>query len=214
MEDDLISKKQLLDLTGISYGQLYRWKRKQLIPEEWFIRKSTFTGQETFFPKEMILSRIHNIVNMKDGLSLDEMADKLSGKASFEKVSITAKEIVERNIVSTTTLRKFGESLGDENKYTFEGLVHLFAVDRLLSAGEMSMEEAELLFRTLQEKVSRLESGSWELFFVRKMGVSSFILAQAPAELWFDEGVRLVSKMTYADLIEQLKGKLAYKLVE
>ncbi|MGE7612778.1 YhbD family protein [Paenibacillus sp. NPDC101420] len=214
MEDDLISKKQLLDLTGISYGQLYRWKRKQLIPEEWFIRKSTFTGQETFFPKEMILSRIHNIVNMKDGLSLDEMADKLSDKASFEKVSLTAKEIIERNIVSTTTLRKFGESLGDESKYTFEELVHLFAVDRLLSAGEMSMEEAELLFRTLQEKVSRLESGSWELFFVRKMGVSSFILAQAPSELWFDEGVRLVSKMTYADLIEQLKGKLAYKLVE
>lgn len=118
----------------------------------------------------MILSRIHNIVNMKDGLSLDEMADKLSDKASFEKVSVTAKEIIERNIVSTTTLRKFGESLGDESKYTFEELVHLFAVDRLLSAGEMSMEEAELLFRTLQEKVSRLESGSWELFLSGKWG--------------------------------------------
>lgn len=51
MEEDLISKKQLLDLTGISYGQLYRWKRKQLIPEEWFIRKSTFTGQEPFFQR-------------------------------------------------------------------------------------------------------------------------------------------------------------------
>ncbi|WP_339319947.1 YhbD family protein [Paenibacillus sp. FSL R10-2734] len=214
MDDDLISKKQLLDLTGISYGQLYRWKRKQLIPEDWFIRKSTFTGQETFFPKEKILSRIDNIVNMKDGLSLDEMADKLSDKASFEKVSVTTKEIIERNIVSTTTLRKFGESIDDESKYTVDQLVHLFAVDRLLSAGEMSMEEAELLFRTLEEKVSRLESGSWELFFVRKMGVSSFILARAPAELWFDEGVRLVSKMAYADLIEQLKGKLAYKLVE
>lgn len=48
MEEELISKKDLLDETGISYGQLYRWKRKQLIPEEWFIRKSTFTGQETF----------------------------------------------------------------------------------------------------------------------------------------------------------------------
>lgn len=49
MTDDLISKKELLDLTGISYGQLYRWKRKNLIPEEWFIRKSSYTGQETFF---------------------------------------------------------------------------------------------------------------------------------------------------------------------
>lgn len=49
MEEQLISKKELLEETSISYGQLYRWKRKNLIPEEWFIRKSTFTGQETFF---------------------------------------------------------------------------------------------------------------------------------------------------------------------
>ena len=35
----LISKKDLLAETGISYGQLYRWKREQLIPEEWFIKQ-------------------------------------------------------------------------------------------------------------------------------------------------------------------------------
>ncbi|TDT46060.1 uncharacterized protein DUF4004 [Fonticella tunisiensis] len=57
MDQDLTSKKELLELTGIPYGQLYRWKRKKLIPEGWFIRKSTFTGQETFFPKEKILAR-------------------------------------------------------------------------------------------------------------------------------------------------------------
>ena len=49
MEDDhLISKKEVLEKMGISYGQLYCWKRKGLIPEAWFIRRSTFTGQETF----------------------------------------------------------------------------------------------------------------------------------------------------------------------
>lgn len=214
MEEDLISKKQLLDLTGISYGQLYRWKRKQLIPEEWFIRKSTFTGQETFFPKDMILSRIDNIVNMKDGLSLDEMADKLSDKASFDRVRVTTAEIIERNIVSSTTLKKFGERLDVKNGYSFDQLTCLFTIDRLLSAGEMSMEEAELLFRTFMDKAFSLEKGSWELFFVRKMGVSFFILAQTPAELCFDEGVRLVTKILSADVIEQLKGKLAFKLIE
>ena len=75
VQDDLISKKELLDLTSISYGQLYRWKRKNLIPEEWFIRKSTFTGQETFFPREDILKRIETIQSMKENLSLDEMAE-------------------------------------------------------------------------------------------------------------------------------------------
>ncbi|MGR5939351.1 DUF4004 family protein [Bacillus pacificus] len=29
MSTDLISKKDLLELTGISYGQLYRWKKKK-----------------------------------------------------------------------------------------------------------------------------------------------------------------------------------------
>ncbi len=75
MSEDLISKKELLDLTGISYGQLYRWKRKNLIPEQWFIRKSSFTGQETYFPREKILQRIDRILGMKDDLSLDALAD-------------------------------------------------------------------------------------------------------------------------------------------
>jgi predicted site-specific integrase-resolvase len=50
-DESLISKKELLERYGISYGALYRWKRKGLIPDEWFIKKSTVTGQETFFPE-------------------------------------------------------------------------------------------------------------------------------------------------------------------
>ena len=42
----LISKKDLLTTTGISYGQLYRWKRQGLIPEEWFIKKASYTGPQ------------------------------------------------------------------------------------------------------------------------------------------------------------------------
>ena len=45
--EELISKKALLEKYAISYGALYRWKRKGLIPEEWFIKKATVTGQET-----------------------------------------------------------------------------------------------------------------------------------------------------------------------
>lgn len=88
MEEQLISKKELLERTSISYGQLYRWKRKNLIPEEWFIRKSTFTGQETFFPREEILKRISMIQKMKENLSLDEMREMLSPK--MKDVSMTA----------------------------------------------------------------------------------------------------------------------------
>jgi len=80
MEEKLISKKNLLEKYNISYGALYRWKRKGLIPDEWFIKKSTVTGQETFFPEKLVCKRIETIQSMKDEILLDELAKKLSGE--------------------------------------------------------------------------------------------------------------------------------------
>jgi hypothetical protein len=79
-EDNLISKKELLARYNISYGALYRWKRKGLIPDEWFIKKSTVTGQETFFPEKLVCERVEIIQSMKEEVLLDELADKLSGE--------------------------------------------------------------------------------------------------------------------------------------
>ena len=88
MEEKLISKKDLLIETGISYGQLYRWKRKNIIPEEWFIKKSTFTGQETFFPKDKIIERINLILSMKEGVSLDDIANMFTEKKDNKQFNI------------------------------------------------------------------------------------------------------------------------------
>jgi len=80
VNEELISKRELLEKYGISYGALYRWKRKGLIPEEWFIRKSTVTGQETFFAREPICARVEEILAARDeSVSLDELAKKIGG---------------------------------------------------------------------------------------------------------------------------------------
>ena len=79
-DKNLISKKQLLVKYEISYGALYRWKRKGLIPEDWFIKKSTTTGQETFFPKDLITERVELILEKKEDVLLDELAEKISGE--------------------------------------------------------------------------------------------------------------------------------------
>ena len=79
-DKNLISKKQLLEKYEISYGALYRWKRKGLIPEDWFIKKSTTTGQETFFPKDLITERVELILEKKEDVLLDELAEKISGE--------------------------------------------------------------------------------------------------------------------------------------
>lgn len=87
---ELISKKELLEKYGISYGALYRWKRKGLIPESWFIRKSTYTGQETFFDRETICARIDEILRLRDSVPLDEMAELLEPRQRERTLTIIA----------------------------------------------------------------------------------------------------------------------------
>ena len=81
LDQELISKKELLELYGISYGALYRWKRKGLIPEDWFIKKSTVTGQETFFPRKLICERMELIQKQKDDTSLEELSKHFSSES-------------------------------------------------------------------------------------------------------------------------------------
>lgn len=92
MGEELISKKDLLERYSISYGALYRWKRKGLIPEEWFIKKATVTGQETFFPKELICERVELIQNQKDDFSLDELSKQFH-EESEAKAVLTVKTL-------------------------------------------------------------------------------------------------------------------------
>ena len=81
MDCELISKKELLEKYAISYGALYRWKRKGLIPEDWFIKKATVTGQETFFPKALICERVELILNQKEDFSLDDLSRQFNEKS-------------------------------------------------------------------------------------------------------------------------------------
>lgn len=76
MDPTYISKRELLEMFGVSYGALYRWKRMGLIPEDWFLRKSTSTGQETFFRREQIIPRVEKILDRS--ASLEELANQMN----------------------------------------------------------------------------------------------------------------------------------------
>lgn len=84
-ENEMISKKDLLEKYGISYGALYRWKRMGLIPDEWFVKTASVTGQQTFFPRRLICERVEQIQNMKDDLSLSALADSFKEKEEKEE---------------------------------------------------------------------------------------------------------------------------------
>ncbi|WP_139693243.1 YhbD family protein [Sporolactobacillus terrae] len=207
MDEPLITKKELLERTGISYGQLYRWKRKNLIPENWFIRKATYTGQETFFPEKKILNRVHVISEMKDTLSLDELAEHFSPR-SVTKIFLSEEQMLDQNIVSTTALNLFKKQRPNQSEYPFIDLLAMFLLDQMLSEGQMNRSEASDLLNVMQENSSRLYDKNSYLYFIRKMGVSVVLIAADEVSIFFDQGVHVIKKQSISSNIEKLKKRI------
>ncbi|RXJ04316.1 DUF4004 family protein [Anaerobacillus alkaliphilus] len=206
MEEQLISKKDLLNETGISYGQLYRWKRKNLVPEDWFIRKSTFTGQETFFPRDKILERIDKIINLKDGLSLDELADMFSGSPTDLRLS--KEELVKRNIVSSTSLDIFSEQFGLINDFSFDFILYVYVLDELLLSGEISLQESKQVLQTLKDHYPKTKERSCELVLIRKMGIAIVLLVPTSEQLFIEGTAKIAVRLPLSKVIERLKKKV------
>jgi len=203
MDGDLISKKELLDLTGISYGQLYRWKRKRLIPDEWFIRKSTFTGQETFFPRPEILERVGRISGMKEDLSLDELASVFSPDLTC--VTFDRADLIRRNIVTPLILQWADDQFGDNVVFTLELTLYAHVLEIALRSGEIGRDEGALVLQTLREHFPKFAGRNCDLIVARKLGVPFVWLASAPVELYPDQGSRIVLRLNLAQAIENLK---------
>ncbi|HEX7468887.1 MAG TPA: YhbD family protein [Methanobacterium sp.] len=207
MESDLISKKELLELTGISYGQLYRWKRKYLIPEDWFIRKSTFTGQETFFPKDRILDRIEKIKNMKGDITLDDMADMLS--PNLMELTLTKEKLVDHKIISNTTVEFYTGEKGEVDEFAFEKVLYLHVLDKMFQSGIMNFDEGRMILNLLEDEYPKYKGKECELLFLRKLGVSTCCLISKPGEIHFENGIKVIESFNMLDLIEELKIKIA-----
>ncbi|PFK37420.1 hypothetical protein COI93_15330 [Bacillus cereus] len=206
MSADLISKKDLLELTGISYGQLYRWKRKNLIPEDWFIRKSTFTGQETFFPKEKILERIDKIQTMKEDLSLDELANMFS--PSVSEISFMKEDIIRKGIASEPVVQFFIEQMNKQAEFQFTDILYVFILEELLQSGEISLGEGKMILQVLHEHYEIMKQKNSELVVLRKLGVSTCFLVSNVDDLFFEKGTKVVVRLTIMQYTEALKSKL------
>lgn len=168
MDEKLISKKDLLDMTGISYGQLYRWKRKKIIPEEWFIKKSVSTGQETFFPMEKILERVKSILELKDEVSLDELANKFTTNVKNSEIRRTY--ILENNIVSEFVLSKYEEIFEVKDSYCGDDLLSVMIFRDIIESAAVTIDETKEIVLALKSNYKALDSND-KLFIKRKLGV-------------------------------------------
>lgn len=203
MEEALISKKELLELTGISYGALYRWKRKRLIPDEWFIHRATFTGQETFFPREKILERIEKIKLMKDTMSLDDIAETFDPMP--REVSLTLEETVLFDIASRGTLETYIGATSDRGPYSFDRLAEIYLLERLLKSGDFGRNDALSLVRMAGEAFRTGKGESRQAVSFRKMGVTFSIIVDESAAIIADDEAKTLIKLPLSKIISGLK---------
>lgn len=207
MESELISKKDLLLATGISYGQLYRWKRKGLIPEDWFVRRSTFTGQETFFPRDKVLARVERILSMKDeDASLDEIAEAVSPAPLPDTFDGAA--MVASGVISAPALEVFSDRHPGTTRLAFAELVAVAVADDLLRSGDAGRDEASSAVAVLESGWKKCEATSCDLVLVRKMGLTAALMISSSSELVIENGARTVARISIPARIESLKARL------
>nr|WP_195985764.1 DUF4004 family protein [Clostridium sp. D33t1_170424_F3] len=206
---DLISKKELLSMTGISYGQLYRWKRERLIPEEWFIKQSSYTGQETFFPKDLVLQRIKSILELKDSYSLEELAQMLSPEATGAFLSAKALAGMEEIDASLPPLLA---SIYPKEQYTFPEVV-LFAIfSGAIRELRLSAADTEALLRRCIPLAEALKSMDMTCVVFTVGGSHHLALVKSSAALHFDGDVQVLGSYPVSELAGQIKLKYNMKL--
>jgi DNA-binding transcriptional MerR regulator len=202
----LISKKDLLERADISYGQLYRWKRKGLIPEEWFIRKSTYTGQETFFPRNKVLSRIDKIKNLKEDVSLDDIADVFS--PSPDDVALSRDDLTSKGLVTADVLTMYMADNGERASFDFGEIRLIYIFNSLLTSGSVSLDEGRLVMDLLRTGLLRFGSAIFDVMLTRKLGSFSCFAIPAGCDVCLDKDIRLISRISVPAITEELKLKM------
>ena len=199
-----ISKKDLLKTTGISYGQLYRWKREGLIPEDWFVKRSSPTGQETYFPQEKILKRIHAIQQLKDSYSLEELARILTPEVSNR---LFCEEDLEHfDELDIDVAADFMDAMSKDSFVFLEVLV-MIALSQAMVDSAITEEERTHAVSFLSKRMSELHSADYVLELLQAQGHLYVLLKKEGSEVYLDDGLVAIRFIHLNELSNAIKLK-------
>ncbi|AKP43807.1 Uncharacterised protein [Clostridioides difficile] len=205
--EELISKKDLLSKTNISYGQLYRWKRKNIIPEEWFIKKSAFTGQETFFPRDKILERIELILSMKEETSLDDIANMFMKKDINKEFDIDF--ILSKEVICNYTKEIFQNLYKKEQSIGKKELLILSIIEKFLVKSIITFEELKLIVNIIEENFTSIYNESGKIYLFRKFGVPFVVGCLDYKKVKFEKDVVKIIEIDLTKEINDISIKLS-----
>jgi hypothetical protein len=187
----MISKKDLLKEMNISYGQLYRWKREGLIPDEWFNKQAVSTGQETFFKRNLIIPRIEKILELKDKYQLEEL------KAFFDP-SIDKRKYSLREVIILDRIDPFILKMYSKNK-TFFTIVELAILSIFSNNQEINFEEYMDIDFEECTKAS-------DYFYILKN--KDYFITIASGDILIDRKIEILKKIKLEDEISIIASSL------
>lgn len=207
---NLISKKDLLALTGISYGQLYRWKREQLIPEEWFIKRASYTGQETFFPRDQIISRVQSIIELKDRYSLEELSKILSNDNGQ---TISRENIGQMTEINDELLSIVYQYYYKEN-YEIIEIAYLIAISQLYQSAKVTADNLEKLVISGLPMVSQQKYTDIECTFFLVKDEYHTVFSRISDSIAFDNSIQIINRVIVSEIADQIKYKYKNNIFE
>ena len=205
--NEWISKKDLLAETGISYGQLYRWKREGLLPDSWFVKRSAFTGQETFLPRERTLERIRFILDNKDTYTLQQLLEQLSPMSDSRSYVSDALSKIPHAV---RPIMEMAELTGSESFNHGQALTILIGA-QILSQIELPDDALRLLLKALidwQNTHKIMENCDGRLVFLQSGQTYLPLYLHPDSEVSVPEGTSVLFELPLSDLPEHYTKQL------
>jgi DNA-binding transcriptional MerR regulator len=199
-----ITKKELLNETGISYGQLYRWKREGLIPEEWFIKQPSFTGQETIFPRNKILNRIKAIQELKDKYSLEELAKILSPEVAERYFTTEDLKVIEE--IKDNLIPAFVQAF-QKNNFSFIEVLIMIALTDFKEHSDISRGQLIEIVEGLKDYLPKMKSTGYILILFDRQKDYYATIYEEQAQVYIDSRLSIVKEIHINDLSNSLKLK-------
>jgi len=200
----LISKKDLLIETGISYGQLYRWKREKLIPEDWFLKQPSYTGQETFFPRQKILNRVEVIQEMKAKYCLEDLAKILSPEVVERTFTTDDLEIISE--ISKGLIPTF-INVFDKEIFSYTEVLMMIAISEFKKESDASLRKISDLVLGIKEYCNKIKMTNYILVLFDKSNDFYATLYQENTEVFIDSRINIIKKIRLDDISNNIKLK-------
>uniref|UniRef100_UPI001033AD5F DUF4004 family protein n=1 Tax=Clostridioides difficile TaxID=1496 RepID=UPI001033AD5F len=180
---------------------------KNIIPEEWCIKKSAFTGQETFFPRDKILERIELILSMKEETSLDDIANMFMKKDINKEFDIDF--ILSKEVICNYTKEIFQNLYKKEQSIGKKELLILSIIEKFLVKSIITFEELKLIVNIIEENFTSIYNESGKIYLFRKFGVPFVVGCLDYKKVKFEKDVVKIIEVDLTKEINDISIKLS-----